>query len=117
VREKLQSMPYFTLDGFLATFMTGGLQALIQLPEQGGKFKNNIHNLGVKNTKNAKRRQEEVKKELGYQVEKMGADIHLNKNSDYLCPVPFLLFCFDEKMGINEGVSIFFCIFVVLTGL
>jgi hypothetical protein len=48
-------MPYFTLDGFLATFMTGGLQALIQSQGQGGKFKNNIHNLGVKNTRNAKR--------------------------------------------------------------
>jgi hypothetical protein len=54
-REKLQSMPYFTLDGFLATFMTGGLQALIQSQGQGGKCKSNIHNLGVKNTRNAKR--------------------------------------------------------------
>jgi hypothetical protein len=45
-REKLQSMPYFTLDGFLATFMTGGFtspdsitRARRQVQEQYPQFR------------------------------------------------------------------------------
>jgi hypothetical protein len=71
-REKLQSMPYFTLDGFLATFMTGGFtspdsitRARRQVQEQYPAFRG-------KKYKERQARQEEVKKELGYQVEKIG---------------------------------------------
>ena len=65
-REKLQSMPYFTLDSFFAAFMTGGFtspesitRARRQVQEQipifrGEKYKARIN------------KQEEVKKELGY---------------------------------------------------
>jgi hypothetical protein len=65
-REKLQSMPYFTLDGFLATFMTGGFtspdsitRARRQVQEQYPQFRG-------KKYKERQARQEEVKKELGY---------------------------------------------------
>jgi hypothetical protein len=61
-REKLQSMPYFTLDGFLATFMTGGFtspdsitRARRQVQEQYPQFRG-------KKYKERQARQEEVKR-------------------------------------------------------
>ena len=107
-RERLQSMPYFTLDGFLATFMTGGFtspdsitRARRQVQEQYPQFRG-------KKYKERQARQEEVKKELGYQVEQIGGGYTLNKNNAIFAPFLFYFFVLTKKMGINEGVSIFF---------
>lgn len=71
-RQKLGSLPHFTLDGFFATFMTGGFtspesitRARRQVQEQNPQFRG-------KKYQERQARQDEVKKDLGYQVEQIG---------------------------------------------
>ena len=65
-REKLQSMPYFTLDGFLATFMTGKFTSPDSITRARRQVQEKYPQFRGKKYKERQARQEEVKKELGY---------------------------------------------------
>jgi len=68
-REKLQSMPYFTFDSFLASFMTGGFEHPDTITRKRRKIQEEYPHLRGPKYWERHGKQEEVKKELGYDVE------------------------------------------------
>ena len=68
-REKLQSMPYFTFDSFLASFITGGFENPDSITRARRQCQEHYPHLRGAKYLERQARQKEVKKELGYDVE------------------------------------------------
>lgn len=65
-REKLQSMPYFSLDSFFAAFMTGGFTSPDTITRARRQVQEKYPQFRGKKYKERQAKQDEVKKDLGY---------------------------------------------------
>jgi hypothetical protein len=65
-REKLQSMPYFTFDSFLASFMTGGFEHPDSITRARRQCQEHYPHLRGAKYLERLERQTQVKKDLGY---------------------------------------------------
>lgn len=65
-RERLQSIPYFSLDSFLSAFMTGGFTHPDSITRARRQVQERYPHLRGKKYQERQARQEDVKKELGY---------------------------------------------------
>lgn len=65
-RERLQSIPYFSLDSFLAAFMTGGFTNPDSITRARRQVQEQYPHLRGRKYRERQARQEDVKKELGY---------------------------------------------------
>lgn len=71
-RGKLQSLPYFTIDSFLAAFITGEFENPETIRRLRQKLQEQYPHLRGQKYLERHAHQEEVKKELGYQVKQNG---------------------------------------------
>jgi hypothetical protein len=65
-REKLQSLPYFTFDSFMASFMTGGFEHPDSITRARRKIQEEYPHLRGAKYNERHKHQEKVKEELGY---------------------------------------------------